>query len=434
MKQSTRREFTAAFLPLGDDTPPTRSMIRRATRCLGSLGVKVAGAPCVVGEVAVVRSTEALLASTPDCLVIYHTRGGSARAAVLAARTADLPTVLWSHDENHSLPSSALAAGTLRDLGNPVQLIHGRMASASFRKELGAAAAAAGSVGKLRRARIGVVGPAHPNLTSVNTDSWRILDRLGAWVTPITLARVHDAAKSLTPGRLRRQAITLDKLADLSRMERDTMDAAVRLDLALCDIARQEELDALALDCWNTILPHFLVTPCLLFLHERPVLACEGDPVLAASLLAGEWLAGGAYGGDVYSINEETGVLMSRHCGASRSFSGSTRVTVSEGAPPALTAQVGQAISVHARFRKGAATLFLICGEDLGTLQLASGGFCGGDHDGGVNVKVKLACDPSEFRRHLRGNHYVILPGDHRRELAMLGHYLGMRVHEFPAR
>ena len=351
----------------------------------------------------------------------------------MAARAADLPTVLWSHDENHSLPSSALAAGTLRDLGSPVQLVHGRTASVSFRKELGAAAAAAGSVGRLRRARIGVVGPAHPNLTSVNTDSWRILARLGAWVTPITLARVHDAAESLTPSRLRRHATSLGELADLSGMGRDTMDRTVRLDLALCDVARQEELDALALDCWNTLLPHFLVTPCLLLLHERPLLACEGDPVLAASLLAGEWLAGSGYGGDVYSIDEETGVLTSRHCGASRSFSGNTRVTVSEGAPPALTAQAGRAISVRARFRKGAATIFLISGDSLDTLQLATGEFCGGRHNGGVNVKVRLACDTSDFRRHLRGNHYVILPGDHRRELAMLGHYLGMRVQEFPA-
>lgn len=434
MKQSACRECTAAFLPLGDDTARMRSVIRRAKRCLESLGMKVASAPCVLSEVAVMRSAEALLACRPDCLVIYHTRGGSARAAVLAARTADLPTILWSHDEDHSLPSSALAAGALHDLGNPAQLLHGKIASGSFKEELRAVVAAAGCAGRLRRARIGVVGPAHPNLASVNTDPWRILDRLGAWVTPIPLGRLDDAGKLPTRGRLRRHAARLGELADLSHVVRDTMDRATRLDLALCDIAQEDELDALAVDCWNTILPHFLVTPCLLFLHDRPLLACEGDPVLAASLLVGEWLAGGAYGGDVYSLDEKTGVLTSRHCGASRSFSGSSRVTVTEGVPPAMAAHVGRAVCVHARFRRGAATIFLICGERLDTLQLASGEFCGGHHKGGVNIKMKLNCNPSDFRRQLRGNHYVIIPGDHQRELAIMADYLGLDVQEFLAR
>ncbi|MFH0962576.1 MAG: hypothetical protein V2A58_01045 [Planctomycetota bacterium] len=432
-----------AFLPLAQPGRPGSRVLADARKALRGLAVDVLTAGPALAEGEVLEAVDSLLARKPDGLLILHTRGGSARSAVLAAVRSGLPTILWAVDTEYSLPSAALAAGTLRDLERPAHLVHGEPSDASVRRKLLAALRAAYAAGVLRRTRIGTLGAIHPNLTSVCADPWTILRRLGPWVTPVTIPSVEEALRGISKGRVSSHVRALSIRADLSGVSPEVLRKAAALDIALLDLARRERLDAIAIDCWNTLLPHFGVTPCLLFLHGGaggkskkvrgvgPLLACEGDAVLAASLVLARALAPrGAFAGDVFSLDEASGVLTTRHCGAAAALSARGRVAVREGAPPAVSGRTGAVISVRPVIPKGPGTLFLICGRGLDTMHIAQGHIAGTESQESLSLRVGLAGDGGAFCAHLNGNHYLVMPGDHREELAGLADLLGLRVVE----
>ena len=423
-----QHRLRVAFLPLGQDNAPTRRAVSDARAALAGLPFRLFGHPPVFEEAAVLDAVDALSEHRPHALVVFHTRGSSARTGTLAVHHAKLPAVLWCRDTDYALPSSALAVGALHDLSHPVYLLHGDHASAPFRHELRAALNAACAVTLLARSRIGTIGPIHPNLTSVCIDPWMLLQRLGVWVTPISLPEVESALKSIVADRLPSHIRSLRRHADLSGLSADILKAAAALDLALLDLARSHRLDAFAVDCWHTFFPHFRLSPCTLFVHDTPLLACEGDPVLAASLIIARALTGApAYVGDIYSLDETSGALTSRHCGFP-CLEG--KPALAEATPPSCSQDMGTVVSVRPPIRVGRGTLFLISGSSLDSLHVAPCRILGLDTDAGCTLRLKLTCHAPSFRQHLRGNHYLILPGDHRRELRLLGGFLKMTVLE----
>ena len=98
------------------------------------------------------------------------------------------------------------------------------------------------------------------------------------------------------------------------------LEAGIKLHLVLEQIAQEKKLDAFAAECWSGLPRELGLNPCLGFVQDTYILACEGDGLLAVSLLLVRYLTGAsAYVGDLYDVDLD-GVVTLVHCGAPASL------------------------------------------------------------------------------------------------------------------
>src|SRR5690349_17857161 len=111
-------------LPLGElDTDQVRAELDAILGAFTELGFPPQLAEPVAGEAEARRFVESLSGQPPDLLLLIPLRGLSAQAMEAAGRASPAPCLLWPVAGRFALPSSALAAGALRDARVPVELL-----------------------------------------------------------------------------------------------------------------------------------------------------------------------------------------------------------------------------------------------------------------------------------------------------------------------
>lgn len=391
-------------------------------------GLRVRQGEPVFTEVGVLDAVEGMRAAMPDAVLLPALHGGSARSLVLAARKARVPALLWCHDESHSLASSCLAMEALRQLGHPCALIHGSGADAG--RELASAAAAAAALRALSEARIGQIGPVHPNLVSCQVNPLVIQKTFGCWVVPFALAELRRRIAGLDARRISDAAAELRARCAVSA-EPAQLGRALAIHLALEELSREHRLDAFAVDCWNEIVGDFGASPCLGFAYEGYRIACEGDLALAVTLLAGEAIGGGpGYAGDLLSLDERTGLAVSMHCGGSAGLhSTAAPMAIASQSPPGAVQAEGSVLSCRPVLPPGKATAVLLHGRDLDQVHLRGCQIVETRFTDQMRVQFRIEGDLAGFRAEAAGNHYVIFPGDRVAAWARLASWLGLKAH-----
>ena len=377
--------------------------------------------PAVLDAVGAIRDTGA------DVLLLAAMHGGSARLLTLAARQSGLPTVIWCHDQKHSLASSALAAEALRRLRHRVELIHGAGRGAA--EMLASAGAAGAAIRRLASARIGQLGPLHFNLIGASVDPLVVHDRFGPWVVPLALRELRESVARIESGRI---DDTINELNDLYSVNvpGKTLRKATALHLALADLAAAQRLDALAIDCWTETVPQFGTSPCLGFALGDCTIACEGDTVLALTLLAGRAIAGSpGYVGDLYSFCEDTGLAALMHCaGCAGLHAGPEPMTIGTQPPPCPVGASAAVVACQPELPPGAGTIVLLHGERLDRLHLRPCEIVGTEFPEQMVVKVRVGGDRAEFVRRAAGNHYIVFPGDTRQAWRLWAGWSGVEI------
>ena len=389
----------------------------------------------VLQEVAILEAADRMRGRRPDLLLLAAMHGGSARALVLAARAVGRPTAIWCHNEKHSLASSSLAADALRQLEHPFCLLHGF--DSEIVRELVAAIRAGCAVNRLRAARIGQLGPLHCNLIGTEVNPLVIHRRFGSWVVPLFLAGMKERMTDVEPERVSDFVRRLRGRCSVQAAD-ESLEGAVRFHLVLADVVGRERLDAVAVDCWNEIMPELSVSPCLGFSEQdsdRPyVIACERDLILAVTLIAGEALCNRpGYVGDFYALEEASGersgeaVLM--HCaGCAGMHSAGEPMVIAEQPPPGPAGQHKRVIACRPVLEEGEATLVLLHGMDLDRLHMRKCQILTTDFSDQMQVRIRIEGNVRAFRRAASGNHYVVFPGDHRDSWNQWARWAGVHV------
>jgi L-fucose isomerase-like protein len=391
-------------------------------------GLRVCQGAPVFTEVAILDAVEGVRTSVPDAVLLPALHGGSARSLVLAAIKSRVPALLWCHDEKHSLASSCLAMEALRQLGHPCALIHGSDAHAG--QELAAVAAAAAALRTLSEARIGQIGPVHPNLVSCQVNPLVLQKTFGCWVVPFALAELRRRIAGLDARRVSDAESELRARCAVSA-GLEPLGRALSIHLVLEELSREYRLDAFAVDCWNEIVGDFGATPCLGFAYEGYRIACEGDLALAVTLLAGEAISGGpGYAGDLLSLDEKTGLAVSMHCGGCAALhSTAAPMAIVHQSPPGAVQAEGSVLSCRPVLPPGTATAVLLHGRDLDQVHLRGCEIVETRFTDQMRVQFRIKGDLPGFRAEAAGNHYVIFPGDWVTAWARLASWLGLRVH-----
>ena len=421
-----------AALPIGEiDTDILRREFESIIGVFKGLGTDLFVANPISDEESARQSAEELSKSNPDLLLIIPLRGLSAQAIETAVLTSRTPCLICPIQGRFALPSSTLAIGALRESRVPVELLYAPPDHLDFIERLRCITRTARAFSRIRRSRIGVIGGLFPNLISCRYDPKIVSSRLGTTLVPISFEEIRHSIQSGADSmnnvrQLQRGVIDSYKIdtAGLNALE-----AGIQLHVALKQVALEQKIDGFTTECWSGFPKELGLNPCLGFVEDAYTLACEGDVMLCISLLLIRYLTGtGAYVGDLYDLDLE-GILTLIHCGAPASLaSGKGEVVLSKSQ---LALERGfETVTCRPQLENGPVTLFRFYGRECDKLHLASGELLGSELSPNLTVNVKLKGNRWEFLEQCFGNHYIVVAGDIRGELKLLGKWLGITIFE----
>ncbi|SRR6266498_2905114 len=419
-------------LPIGEiDTDVIRSEFESIIGVLNGLEIDLFIADPVSDVGSARRSVEKLSKRNPDLLLLIPLRGLSAQILETAILTSHSPCLICPVQGRFALPSSTLAIGALQESKVPVELLYAPSDHPDFTKRLRCITRTARAFSRIQRSRIGVIGGLFPNLVSSRYDPKIVTSRLGTTLIHISFEETRTAIQSILQsmnniGRFERE-ITASYTIDAADL--NTLNAGIQLHLALKQVATEQKIDGFATECWSGLPRELGLNPCMGFIEDAYTLACEGDVMLCISLLLVRYLIGtGAYMGDLYELDLD-GILTLIHCGAPASLALNKRAVALSKSQ--LAQERGfETMTCRPRLENGPVTLFRFYGRECDKLHLASGELLGSELSPNLTVKAKLNGNRWDFLEQCFGNHYIMVAGDIRSELKLLGKWLGITIFE----
>jgi L-fucose isomerase-like protein len=419
-------------LPIGEiDTDDVRSQFESVIGVFKGLGLDLFVADPVSNMESARQSVQELSKKQPDLLLLIPLRGLSAQIIETAILTSHSPCLICPVQGRFALPSSTLAIGALQGSKASVELLYASPHHPDFIERVDRITRTARAFSRIRRSRIGVIGSLFPNLVSCRYDQKIVTSRVGTTLVPISFKDIRNIIQFGADGmnnmeQLQREITVSYKIdtADLNALE-----AGIQLHLALKQVAIEQAIDGFATECWSGFPRELGLNPCMGFIEDAYILACEGDVMLCISLLLVRYLTGaGAYVGDLYDLDLD-GILTLIHCGAPASLAPDEGEVVLSKSQLAL--QRGfETVTCRPQLENGPVTLFRFYGRECDKLHLASGELLGSELSPDLTVKIKLKGNRWDFLEQCFGNHYIVVAGDIQSELKLLGKWLGITIFE----
>ncbi|MEJ2264041.1 MAG: hypothetical protein P8X95_11380 [Anaerolineales bacterium] len=207
------------------------------------------------------RATEAFNAAGVDLIIALELayQKGIIPMRTLLRTTA--PILVWNTQQIRAFPEEAdfdlimensgmaglpeLTSGLLRS-GRRFELLTSHMDDPEGLAKIGQYAAAAGTMRRLEKMRIGIIGHPFEGMTDLMVDYLSLRDKIGPVCWPLEPEKVAVAAHSMDVDRVKAFMREQSKTYDASAMPADLFDRSARLALALLDVAREHHFDALA--------------------------------------------------------------------------------------------------------------------------------------------------------------------------------------------
>ena len=419
-------------LPIGEiDTDVIRSEFESIIGVFNDLGTDLLVIDPVVDEESARQAVQELSRRNPDLLLIIPLRGLTAQTIETAVLTSRTPCLICPIQGRFALPSSALAVGALRESKIPVELLYAPSDNPDFVERLRCVTRAAKAFSRIRQSRIGVIGGLFPNLVSCRYDPQIVHSRLGTTLVPISFKETGNSIQSISQHMSDVEQLREEIIASytINAADLNALDAGIQLHLALKQVALEQKIDGFATECWSGFPRELGLNPCLGFIEDAYTLACEGDVMLCISLLLVRYLTGSsAYVGDLYDLDLD-GILTLIHCGALASLASDKGEVVLSKSQLALERGF-ETMTCRPRLENGPVTLFRFYGRECDKLHLASGELLGSELSPNLTVIVKLNGNRWDFLEQCFGNHYIVVAGDIRNELKLLGKWLGITTFE----
>lgn len=419
-------------LPIGEiDTDFIKSEFESIMGVFKNLGIDLFVADPVSDVESARQSVQELSKKKPDLLLLIPLRGLSAQAIETAVLTGHSPCLICPIQGRFALPSSTLAIGALQESKVPVELLYAPPDHPDFIERVHRITSVAKAFSRIRHSRIGVIGSLFPNLISGRYDPNIVSSRLGTTLVPISFKEIRSVIQSRADGMNNAEQLQREITGSYKIDEADlnAFDAGIQLHLALRQVAIEQEIDGFATECWSGFPRELGLNPCMGFIEDAYTLACEGDVMLCISLLLVRYLTGAAaYVGDIYDLDLK-GILTLIHCGAPASLASIREETIVSKSQLALERGF-KTLTCRPHLERGPVTLFRFYGSECDKLHLASGELVGSELSPNLTVKIKLKGNRWDFLEQCFGNHYVVITGDIRSELKLLGKWLGITILE----
>ena len=235
-----------------------------------------------------------MIAEGVDALFVPHCNFGTEDAVAKVSKLVGKPVLLWGMrddapctDDGQRMTDSQcglFATGKiLKQYGVPFTYITNSFLSDEvFKRGFDAFLSVASVVKGFTRMRIGQIGTRPTTFTSVRVNELELIERFGIEVTPITttdlellIKDVGANKKSLVNAQV--EAWKNDCIIDI---DADSLYKTAVLKCALREFADSQELDALAVQCWEPMSIIAGVRPCFAFSDltgEKLPVICELD-------------------------------------------------------------------------------------------------------------------------------------------------------------
>jgi L-fucose isomerase-like protein len=379
----------------------------------------------VFKQIEVVDSAKKLHERNIDLLLLIPLHGAASEQQVLAAEACNTFTLIWSLPSRYSLPSGAIAYGALIDKGFKVKYVYGSP-GAQIRNEIEYTAMVAFAINRLKKSRIGVIGKVFAPIVSSHYDQNLLRDKLGPYIVNVNIADINDALKNTSDEEVKKLYRKISNF--MLKVPEELIEKALRLHVAIKKVVEENELDAIALECWSELLRIFNTNPCLGFMDDEYIISCEGDAVGAALLLMLKYLTGKpAILLDIFSL-EKNLLMMGGHCSAPASIAEDGEVLVCERSPPAMFDIKGKVVSIRPDIKWKEVTLLRISGRNLDKVHMALGEVVDINKTEFMGVKIKLLGNVDEFIENLHGHHYAIAQGNLSKQMKLLCEWLRLKL------
>lgn len=222
-----------------------------------------------------------------DALFLPHVNFGTEAAVGNLAKELGLPVLLWGPRDDSPLQDGSRTRDTqcglfatsklLRRFNVPfTYIVNTTIDDKVFERGFKTFLAAVSVVKAFRNMRIGVISTRPGDFWTVIHNEGELLERFGIELVPTTLVDVVDWAEKLIESReVKEEMELLSQRVDYSGIDRKDLEKVLALKRAMKKWASEEELSALAIQCWNALQRAFGVMPC--FAHS--LLSDEGIPV-----------------------------------------------------------------------------------------------------------------------------------------------------------
>lgn len=426
------QKLAIGFLPVGDvKTEDMKRDIEAALKTLRGRRLEIVSRPASSNLQELLTYAKELETARLDALVLFCVHGSQALNLVRVAEGTGLPAMIWALPVRYSLPASASAIGNLREKGLRVKLLYGAADSGPTADELLRITKALYAVRRLREARIGKIGGLQGGAyVSGNFNKEALREKFGVEVVDIRVKEVMDAFEEVSEERVESALKEWRRRFQFIEAGEQDLRRATRLSLAIKGLFEKYGLSALALDLYEEIGRIFRTSSFLTFCEDL-VMQYEGDVIsLVASLLVQYLVDKPVYLTDIFSIDLEKSLLTVLHASAPASLAkDDSKVHIGTDIPP-LGFGDYTIITVKPEIPPGPGTILRLFGRNYDQVHLTAGQLLSCDIKREMIAKIKITGDIKKFLETVCGNHYLVVPGDIRKELYEACEWLDIKITE----
>ncbi len=265
---------------------------------------------------------------------------------------------------------------------------------------------------KIANARIGVIGQSSPWLIGSQVDPDAVEAHWGIRFTRVPLDLFLNRMQNLPMDAVISRASELLNKASHSDVSRETVISAEKVSAALERIISENQLDAVALECFN-LLEKTGISGCCAVSHANDtpgiVASCEGDVCSAFTLLLAKILTSEpAFMANVIDLDRAAGTVTLAHCTVPLTMTSSFDITTHF--------ETGRSVAIRGTLKTRVVTIFRVSGHDLSEYWVTEGEILKSLYSEDAcrtQILVQLNSSVDYFLESPLGNHHIVIPGRH---------------------
>ena len=230
-----------------------------------------------------------------DALFMPHCNFGSEEVVGMLGKALDKPFLLWgprddSPPEEGKVRQTDTQCGlfasskALQRYGVPFTYIENcHTCEETFAKEFNNFLKVASVVKTFKDLRIGQVSVRPKPFLTVMVNESELLEKFGIEVVPITGVEITSQVEEILANRKESVQTIIEDIKetlDCSMMEKEEMEKIAALELALMELAQENDCNVMASECWRTFAQSLGIRSCFVFgdVTDRGLpVACETD-------------------------------------------------------------------------------------------------------------------------------------------------------------
>jgi L-fucose isomerase-like protein len=304
--------------PTEEGGEATERLMTAATARLQAAGMDVRRSPVIVSNDETAR-TAARFFQAADidllCAVVITWSFDNLHVTILKRVPRPLAILAVPGIRAGSIVCAQQEGSLLTDLGLEHAVFYGPQDAEETYRPLADYARAAAVRMRLQMGKLGFIGRRTPGMTPIAFDEVEITRRFGPLVESYGWEEIEELARAVPRGAVIEEISRLKKSAGTVDSEDSALEASVRIEIALKELAGKNQILAYGIGCY----PHYAGRACLTvgMLAEAGIPAgCEGDLNSALAMYLLQSFTGQpAHFGEILEVNENENSLVTSHCG-----------------------------------------------------------------------------------------------------------------------